>query len=426
MMKLFRRLLFAFLGLALPLSISSVSHASPVDASDEAKTAGETRIENSNPSMPVDPALNLLDKLVKPSDSAAETATNAEKGDSKPTSKEETNNSSVLPYGLEAVSEERGVHDKTGIKKLSVKFRTPERIYNLALYDEFIDEAAAWNLVLRDYQPELKWLQKDAKLSTLSKSTVSEWVDASNASLESANSNLRMGDLNWYLFGFEAREWNQNIVNNLRQATKSLNQGIPREKNSALDEVNNLLNMEGDNNHFDAAYGMHAPELETRAAFNVKAANSYAWKWRNSPNPTYVYFSGNDCANFASQIKRAGGATMTGRWFYHSRKNYRKNISESWRIANSFAKYWGLTNRTTNLATFASRLHPGSFIGFSNERGHVSHIGYVHVVSSQKAKYKNTWYRVFGVTQHTKNYAGWARVGYKAAGWLSQKGWVTK
>lgn len=418
MNKFFRRSVLVLLGIAFPLGMSSLSYASPVNSPEGSESETGSSVETSNPNGSSDQLFDPSADLPKSGNN--DLSTNAEGP------KQGNVNSSASPYALEPVTTEPGMHGKTEINKLSVKFRAPEKIYNLSLYDEFVDEAAAWNLMLRDYQPEITWLQKDAKLPPLSKSTVSEWVEASDASLVSADPSLKMSELNWYLFGFEAHEWNQNIVNNLQHAVEGLNKGVSREKNSALNEVNNSLNMEGDNNLFDAAYGMHAPELETRAAFNVKAANAYAWKWRNSPNPTYVYFSGSDCANFASQIKRAGGSVMTGGWFYHSRKNYRKNISESWRIANAFAKYWGLTNRTTNLATFASRLHPGSFIGFSNERGHVSHIGYVHVVSSQKAKYKNTWYRVFGVTQHTKNYAGWARVGYKAEGWLSQNGWVTK
>lgn len=418
MNKFLRRSVLVLLGIAFPLGVSSLSCASPVNSPEGSESETGSSVEASDPNGSSDHLFDPSAELPKPGNN--DSSTNAEG------STQGNVNSSASPYALEPFTTEPGMHGKTEINKVSVKFRAPEKIYNLALYDEFVDEASAWNLMLRDYQPEITWLQKDAKLPPLSKSTVSEWVDASDASLVSADPSLKMSELNWYLFGFKAHSCNQEIVRNLEKAVAGLNQGIPREKNSALDEANGLLSMEGDNNLFDASYGMHAPELETRAAFNVKAANAYATKWRNSPNPAYIYFSGNDCANFASQIKRAGGSAMTKGWFYRSRNNYRKNISESWRIATSFAKYWGLTNRTTSLATFASRVHVGSFVGISNVRGQVSHIGYVHIVSSQKTKYHNTWYRLFGITQHTKNYAGWVRPGYKGAGWLSQQGWVTQ
>ena len=417
MNKFCRRSVLVLLGIAFPLGMSSLSYASPANSPEGSESETGSSVEVSDPNGSSDQLFDPSAELSKSGNN--DLSTNAEE------SKQGNANSSASPYVLEPATTEPGMHGKSEINKVSVKFKAPEKIYNLSLYDEFVDETAAWNLMLRDYQPEIAWLQKDAKLPPLSKSTVNEWVEASDASLINADPSLNMSELNWYLFGFKAHSCNQEIVRNLEKAVAGLNQGIPREENSALDEANSLLSLEGDNNLFDAAYGMHAPELETRAAFNVKAATAYATKWRNQANPGYKEFQ-YDCANFASQIMRAGGRAMTKGWFYHSRNNYRKNISKSWRIANNFAKYWGLTKRTTSLATFASRLHPGSFIGISNTRGDVSHIGYVHIVSNRRSKYNHVTYRVFGVTQHTQNYAGWAEPGKKAQRWLQQKGWVTQ
>lgn len=255
MNKFCRRSVLVLLGIAFPLGMSSLSYASPANSPEGSESETGSSVEVSDPNGSSDQLFDPSADLPKSANN--DLSTNAEE------SKQGNANSSASPYVLEPVTTEPGMHGKSEINKVSVKFRAPEKIYNLSLYEEFVDEAAAWNLMLRDYQPEITWLQKDAKLPPLSKSTVSEWVDASTASLVSADPSLKMSELNWYLFGFKARSCNQEIVRNLEKAVSGLNQGIPREEISALAEANGLLSLEGDNNLFDAAYGMHAPELET-------------------------------------------------------------------------------------------------------------------------------------------------------------------
>lgn len=255
MNKFCRRSVLVLLGIAFPLGMSSLSYASPANSPErsESETGSSSEVSDSNGSSD-----ELFDPSAEfPKSGNNDSSTNAE------WSKPGNVNKAVSSYVLEPVTTEPGVHGKTEINKVSVKFKAPEKIYNLSLYDEFVDEAAAWNLMLRDYQPEITWLQKDAKLPPLSRSTVNEWVEASDASLINADPSLKMSELNWYLFGFKAHSCNQEIIRNLERAVAGLNQGIPREENSALDEANGLLSLEGDNNLFDAAYGMHAPELET-------------------------------------------------------------------------------------------------------------------------------------------------------------------
>lgn len=254
MNKFFRRSVLVLLGIAFPLGMSSLSYASPAHSPEGSESETGSSVEASDPNGSSDQLFDPSAEL--PKSGNKDLSTNVEG------SKQGNANKAVSLYALEPVTTEPGMYGKTEINKLSVKFRAHEKIYNLSLYDEFVDEAAAWNLMLRDYQPEITWLQKDAKLPPLSKSTVSEWVAASDASLISADPSLRMSELNWYLYGFEAHSYNQNIVRNLEKAVAGLNQGIPREENSALDEANGLLSLEGDNNLFDAAYGTHAPELE--------------------------------------------------------------------------------------------------------------------------------------------------------------------
>lgn len=61
--------------------------------------------------------------------------------------------------------------------------------------------------------------------------------------------------------------------------------------------------------------------LSTRAGYTkFKAAplRAYQDKWWNGHNPSYNYYTGNDCTNYASQVFRAGGAP------------YRKSGSYTW------------------------------------------------------------------------------------------------
>lgn len=79
-------------------------------------------------------------------------------------------------------------------------------------------------------------------------------------------------------------------------------------------------------------------------AYNRNAAQSYAYTYVLSPNPSYESYEspllGGNCTNFTSQCLRSGGITFdeTGnyQWYYHSPTNR----APAWTSANYFRSYY--------------------------------------------------------------------------------------
>lgn len=91
-------------------------------------------------------------------------------------------------------------------------------------------------------------------------------------------------------------------------------------------------------------------ESNLNLSYDRNKAKEYAIRYALNPNiDKYPYFKDNDCANFVSQVLRAGGMKETGSkwdklgsWFCKT-KNTKKldKISISWRAARYFRRYWG-------------------------------------------------------------------------------------
>ncbi len=132
---------------------------------------------------------------------------------------------------------------------------------------------------------------------------------------------------------------------------------------------------------------------------NVSAASTYAIRYANNPNPAYNYYTqGGDCANFASQIARAGGMITVANW---------RPYNGPWINAHMFGAKWGKKNQTRYWSSFVGHLNKGDFIAadFGGD-GHLDHIGYIaNNGPSSYTKY---------IAQHTSNY-------YKLS---SHTGWV--
>lgn len=168
--------------------------------------------------------------------------------------------------------------------------------------------------------------------------------------------------------------------------------------------------------------------------FNVGAATNYAMKYAVNPNySTYKVFD-KDCTNFASQILAAGGQTMSGSWYYYQlpqgRDYHQPTYSRSWTIANEFARHWGITRKTRSWSTFASRVSPGAFVGYTRPDGVVEHIGFVTKFAGM-ATDEGITYRSFAIAQHTSNYHAWVHGNEGARGWRSVNQsnsgyWVTR
>ncbi|KEH95181.1 amidase domain-containing protein [Clostridium botulinum] len=84
--------------------------------------------------------------------------------------------------------------------------------------------------------------------------------------------------------------------------------------------------------------------------YNRSLAKAYAEKYALTPNTNmYPYFENDDCANFVSQVLRAGGMLEEGSdwdrvesWFCRTNSTESlSNISITWRAARYFRRYFG-------------------------------------------------------------------------------------
>ena len=89
--------------------------------------------------------------------------------------------------------------------------------------------------------------------------------------------------------------------------------------------------------------------------YNRTNAQSYIGMYTTSPNSAYHYFTypdeGGDCTNFASQVVRAGGMSMTAAvdnpgdssWYYYG-SSWGRGRSSPWTSATKFRTYWADVN----------------------------------------------------------------------------------
>ena len=102
--------------------------------------------------------------------------------------------------------------------------------------------------------------------------------------------------------------------------------------------------------------------------YDRPAAQTYADTYALSYNPTFVRFTGADCANFASQCARAGGMPqasggVTSGWWYDKDGSYSPSddtYSLSWINVTRQTGYWNA--RRTDWETSAGVLSRGDFI----------------------------------------------------------------
>ena len=159
-----------------------------------------------------------------------------------------------------------------------------------------------------------------------------------------------------------------------------------------------------------------------KAAFNKSKAIEYAKNWATKYNPQYPKYSSGDCANFASQIKLAGGTKMThassgnvkkGWWYLRTTRG----TSNSWRLARDFTRYFGRSTYTgSSFKTFSSKITAGRFIGYDTTKdGDVDHIGFVTAKNNKLKTTEGVTYYNFKVAQHSGMYHAW--VSSKDNGW---------
>ncbi len=162
-------------------------------------------------------------------------------------------------------------------------------------------------------------------------------------------------------------------------------------------------------------------EIESQASSpksvpNVSRAVYYANKYAYSPNHyQYYVFSFGDCTNFISQILEYSGvgqivynSVYSGWWHKYYSSSAHHEHSRSWTMADTFARYMGVTLTRTNHRAFSEKVYKGCIIGadFYND-GDWDHLGFVTAKDNYAATYNGWYYYDYKVAQHTSNYHRW-------------------
>jgi hypothetical protein len=161
--------------------------------------------------------------------------------------------------------------------------------------------------------------------------------------------------------------------------------------------------------------------------YDRKLAKEYAEKYALVPNRgEYPYFEKDDCANFISQVLRAGGIEEVGlRWdkpeaWFCRTKNTKdlKNIAITWRAARYFRRHWGNENGTgqnraaasititaqqalDNFDRLYTLLKEGDVIQYGNPKNK-NYPYHTQVIHEKGLNYKLNRYDLF-LAQHTQN-----------------------
>ncbi len=161
--------------------------------------------------------------------------------------------------------------------------------------------------------------------------------------------------------------------------------------------------------------------IQPMSTINVQPAVDYATTYATNRNtPTYYSFSNGDCTNFVSQILEASGVAQvvydsvhSGWW--HKRVpgflgiGWTHTHSRSWTIADTFARYMGITYSTKNHPSFSSNIQRGDFIAadFTSD-GNWDHSGFVTDRASYSYAHNGSpSYYDYKVAQHTPDYHDW-------------------
>lgn len=284
------------------------------------------------------------------------------------------------------------------------------------LYREFANKNEAITDIKEKVPTLLSVLSTEYNLAPLTDENWKEYKDAMFMLFDSENkpenydeSNIEFRTLRAFFDIYENSEKNEQILEKVQvlkyvQFNRSLNKEIDEELALLLPYTEPYARafIETKKNDIVPYAG---------AAYDVTKAVNYANKYATNPNkPTYYYFSRGDCANFASQILENAGVSQivyndVGKGWWHKRETgflgigYKHTHSQSWSMADTFARYQGIMYSTTNHNSFKANISKGSFIvaDFDND-GDWDHCGFVTDKSSSDYK----------VAQHTSNYNEWA------------------
>jgi rhodanese-related sulfurtransferase len=288
------------------------------------------------------------------------------------------------------------------------------------LYRVFSNENSAIASIKSQVPTLLGILAEEYNLTALSDNNWKDYRDAMFSLFDSENkpidyneSNLEFRTLRAFFDIYENSDKNQQIKSLI--AKRSVSANTQTDFRAIEDELALLLPY----SEPLAKSFENRVALQTKASFNVTDAINYATTWARDKNtPTYYYFSNGDCANFVSQILENSGVNQVvydsvGSGWWHKRKpgflgiGYTHTHSQSWSMADTFARYQGIIYSTTSNYNFSAHLSNGTFVvaDFQND-GDWDHCGFV----TQRDNYVGSSYGYYDykIAQHTSNYHAWA------------------
>jgi len=313
-----------------------------------------------------------------------------------------------------------------------VEFSNPIKIEdkNIEYYCTFKDNDIAANDAMLKYKTGFDYIINNYGLPD--KITADNWKDFQKAVIDALNEDGVDADVRLYLRkidGFfdiyENKDKNIEINNLARQIS-----GYPGVKKSYRDDNNIELKNRLDEiiPNYSENFGTIEQILDSKrrvgASLNVTKAVEYAKKYAERPNKAvYIYYNGADCTNFVSQILNYSGVTQVPSASKYSGWWYNKNTitgvvahSNSWTVADTFARYMGVTVSTKSIYTWSKGLRKGDIIAYDKHSdGDWNHMAFVtdhnnvlHDYSWNTGDYSGyVQYYDVQIAQHSKDYLRW-------------------
>ena len=333
----------------------------------------------------------------------------------------------VYAYSMNTL-EEVYIDQKSGLKYSKIKILGK----NENLYVEFSEPEKSLDNIISKNHSFIENISEYCNIPMLNETNWKEFRDAfyiyinENEILESSDEFLSMVE---FFDIYENCEKNTTIKsyvsqNKLSIASVSYLNSLDTHQTETLNTLFKLLPsnsslVEDINETIISSYASNInSEIGTLAivkSFDTTKGIEYAEKYATSKNtPKYHYFRNGDCANFTSQILENGGVSQvsgsssaTGWW--HTTKTIlgitTHKHSESWSMADTFARYMGVSNKTKVHKTFAANVRAGDFItiDFTSD-GDWEHMAFVTKKDTQVGSYGYIDYKV---AQHTSDYYAW-------------------
>ena len=313
---------------------------------------------------------------------------------------------------------------------------------NEKLYIEFSNSESA---IEKIYDSQKEFINNISDYCNIEKLNCDNWEEFRTAFYKYVDekgitdSSNEYKDLVYFFDIYENKDKNDEIVSFVKENNLKVVSPVSSfsKNNDAIDELCEMLPYTSDlvqskNNdmlcNFNVYNNSDITPFVVINSFDTTKGIAYAEKHATNRNtPKYHSFSNGDCANFTSQILENGGVKQTvyddasKGWWHKTSKVLgitKHTHSQAWSMADTFARYMGVSNKTKNHKTFAASLRAGDFITLDfKSDGDWDHMGFVTKRDSSVGSYGYIDYKV---AQHTTDYNAWTSS--NTNGWETNSG----